>query len=223
MRICLERREFVATLGGTGEAEQPWSAIMQLIRYLMLRYLLTTETGSETRTDPRAGDPGWSYAPLIAFAVSFLPYILMTISAASPNSGFDVMLVVFIAINLAFLGLFFITRWKIRKAIEQRIPTRSIKAAMWSSLILMGIVASIPYLLPWILSMGAPHERGLGVALGIAMGTLLVLQIVVMPLVGVYGWFKGRAFYADDPVKGVRKEDSVAIDAIVARWDSKQG
>jgi hypothetical protein len=40
---------------------------------------------------------------------------------------------------------------------------------------------------------------------------------------GVYGWFNGRGFYPDDPVKGVQKEDSAAIDAIVERWNSKQG
>jgi len=198
---------------------------MQLIRYLMLRYLLPTETESETKTDPRAGHPGWSYAPLIAFAVSSWPFVFIIVGtlldrkSLSRNDFYFFLLLA--AANSAFVGLLFVTRWKITKAIEQRIPVRSIKAAMWSSLIRMGIVASIPWLVPLILSMDyAPHEKGLGAALGIAFGSLLVLQIVVMPLVGVYGWFKGRRFYTDDPAKGthVVEENRAAIDAIVKRW-----
>jgi hypothetical protein len=68
-----------------------------------------------------------------------------------------------------------------------------------------------------------PHEKGLGLGLGIIMGMLLALQVVVMPPVGVIGWLAGRRFYPDDPVKGVQKEDNTALDAIVERWNSKQG
>jgi hypothetical protein len=111
--------------------------------------------------------------------------------------------------------LFFVTRWKLAKAIEQRLPVRSIKAAMWSSLILMGLVASILYLFPWIFSFDFSWAM--------ILDNLLALQVVVMPPVGVIGWLTGRRFYRDDPVKGVQKEDSTAIDAIVERWHSKQG
>jgi hypothetical protein len=188
---------------------------------------MTTETKSETTTDPR-DHPGWSYAPLIAFAVSslFLPFVIIfdtLFYGGRTLSSEDLFFLVFLsAVNSGFAGLFFVTRWKLTKAIEQRLPVRSIKAAMWSSLILMGIVASIPYLVAWIGPMGHdPHEKGLGVGFGIIMGLLLVLQFFVMPLVGVYGWFKGRRFYPDDPVKV--EEDNTALDAIVERWHSKQG
>jgi len=83
----------------------------------------------------------------------------------------------------------------------------------------MGIVASIPYLAPWIGSMGHdPHEKG---GAGIVVAMLLTFQFVVMPLVGVCGWFMGRRFYPDDPVKV--EEDNTALDAIVKRWYSNQG
>src|SRR5262249_53442030 len=39
----IRRREFIAGLGGA--AGRPWSAIMQLIRYLMFRYLLLLAAG----------------------------------------------------------------------------------------------------------------------------------------------------------------------------------
>ncbi len=56
---------------------------------------------------------------------------------------------------------------------------------MWSSLIPMGIVASIPYLVPWIGSMGhGPHEKGHAFEVGFVMGLLLLFQFVVMPLAG---------------------------------------
>src|SRR6516162_6413377 len=71
-------------------------------------------------------------------------------------------LVFFSAGYSAFVGLFFVTRWKLTKAIEQRLPVRSINVAMWSSLILMGIVASIPYLFALVGPTGLdPHEKGL--------------------------------------------------------------
>jgi hypothetical protein len=190
---------------------------MQVIRSLMFRYLLTPETESEPTTHP-----GWSYAPLIAFAVSFWPVVFIIVDGLSRNFfdffGFFVFLS---GPNAAFAGLFFVTRWKLTKAIEQRLPVRSIKAAMWSSLILMGIVASILYQFPWILSMVYSEKGDDGLAWAMILGNLLILQFVVMPLVGVYGWFKGRGFYPDDPVKV--EEDNTALDAIVERWNSKQG
>jgi hypothetical protein len=186
----------------------------------MFRYLLN-ETESETTMDPR-DHPGWSYAPLIAFAVSFWPFVFFIFDGLSRNFfdffGFFVFLS---APNAAFAGLFFVTRWKLTKVIEQRLPVRSIKAAMWSSLILMGIVASILYQFPWILSMVYSEKGDDGPAWAIILGNLLILQFVVMPLVGVYGWFKGRRFYPDDPVKV--EEGNTALDAIVERWNSKQG
>jgi hypothetical protein len=171
---------------------------------------MTTE--SETTTDPR-DYPGWSYAPLIAFAVSLLPSVLVTFESFFYGrlSWNDFGLFVFLsAANSAFAGLFFVTRWKLTKAIEQRLPVRSINVAMWSSLILMGIVASIPYLFALVGPTGLdPHEKGLAGIVVVTVAFFLTPQFVVMPLVGVFGWFMGREFYRMIRSRAFRRRTSL--------------
>ena len=175
---------------------------------------MTTETESETTTDPR-DYPGWSYAPVIAFAVFLLPlvilFVIFIVDIERRLVWGDFGFLVFLSAGYsAFVGLFFVTRWKLTKAIEQRLPVRSINVAMWSSLILMGIVASIPYLFALVGPTGLdPHEKGLAGIVVVTVAIFLTPQFVVMPLVGVFGWFMGRGFYRMIRSRAFRRRTSL--------------
>ncbi len=141
----------------------------------------------------------WSYAPLIAFAINLwphAPFILAVLEGKYVRfyAGSIVFsLLLFAADNLAFVVLFFVARQKITEAIEQRLPLGSVKAAMWSSLIIMFIVPNnLTILLIYVPPYG--RESHLEGRLFLWMFGLY-LQVVVLPLLGWIGWFAGREFY----------------------------
>jgi hypothetical protein len=115
----------------------------------------------------------WSYAPLIAFLISVWPGI----QAADLFFG-----LLYFAGNMAFVVLFHVTREKIREA---RLPLGSVKAAMWSSLVIMLIV---PYIIKVLMFYGAHKEH-----LEFWMMSLM-LQPLFLPVLGLIGWFAGRGF-----------------------------
>lgn len=151
-------------------------------------------------SEPKSESPrlGWTYVPLIAYAIIVLGLMLFFAYESgprpewiSPLDYYETLIFVFVLIALAhsaLIGLFAVTH---KKAKNDWPNIGSVRAAMWSSLIAMFVpyALAILFVCGSVLELGGQH--GGGEAGGILIFFGLFAFIFVLPIFGMWGWGAG--------------------------------
>jgi hypothetical protein len=153
-----------------------------------------------TDSEPKSESPqlGWTYIPLIAYAIIVLGLMFIAYARPSPeaDSGYyGGAIVIFVLLALAhwaLIGLYAVTN---KKAKNEWPEIGSVRAAMWSSLIAMLVAYAAAILLIFYSIMETEGQRGAAIGVAFFVVVILCTFIFILPIFGLIGWLAGRRIH----------------------------
>lgn len=175
-----------------------WKLVLPLATRCQLRLtvakaaLLMTSSALPERAGSRLL---WTYVPLVAFVVLSLPLLSMLLFAPVADweqrdlTYYATFLFICFGPNWPFVALYVGT---IRAAKKEFPSVGSVRTAMWFSLAAM----LIPIGLVWLLFLTADYSvRGMAEGMAFILIYTLLGFVVLLPILGLIGWFTGRWIY----------------------------